>query len=108
MEELVSYDSSPKRLKSTFQSTSNFSGEFLFILVSRILLKMRASSFKIIDAMGGVTADVKKEDVIEIPTGHESDSVADWLLSLGLQQYSGMLLSNGYDDINFLVKHSFE
>jgi len=30
MEELVSYDSSPKRLKSTFQSTSNFSGEFLF------------------------------------------------------------------------------
>ena len=58
--------------------------------------------------MGGAPAEVRKEDVIELPIGgHHDGTVADWLLSLGLQQYLGMFIANGFDDIDFLVSRSF-
>lgn len=47
-----------------------------------------------------------KEDVIEAPVSthdHQPDTIADWLLSLGLQHYLGLMVSNGFDDVDFLV-----
>lgn len=52
--------------------------------------------------MGGAPVEVKNEDVIEVPIG-QHDTVSDWLLSLGLQNYLGLLIANGFDDIDFLV-----
>lgn len=57
--------------------------------------------------MNGATPDDRPQDVIELPVGggHPGDAstVADWLLSLGLQQYLGMFIANGFDDLDFLV-----
>jgi len=54
-----------------------------------------------VDALGEVTAEVPN-DVIDVPIG-SYDTVADWLLAMGMQQYLNLLISNGFDDINFLV-----
>jgi len=55
--------------------------------------------------MGGAPAEVKNDDVIEVPPigNHGHDSVADWLLSLGFQHYLGLFIANGFDDVDFLV-----
>ncbi|XP_046655890.1 ankyrin repeat and SAM domain-containing protein 1A-like [Daphnia pulicaria] len=57
-----------------------------------------------LDAMGGAPAEVKNQDVIEVPPigNHGHDSVADWLLSLGFQHYLGLFIANGFDDVDFL------
>ena len=39
-------------------------------------------------------------DVIDVPIGRY-DTVADWLLVMGMQQYLNLLISNGFDDINY-------
>ena len=54
--------------------------------------------------MGGAPVEVKSEDVIEVPIGHH-DTVSDWLLSLGLQHYLALMVTNGFDDVDFLVSH---
>lgn len=56
----------------------------------------------------GGSSDLRREseDVIEAPVSshdRQPDTIADWLLSLGLQQYLGLMVSNGFDDIDFLV-----
>lgn len=50
--------------------------------------------------------EVKNEDVIEVPPigNHGHDNVADWLLSLGFQNYLGLFIANGFDAIDFLVR----
>lgn len=62
-------------------------------------------SLTVSDAMGGAPAEVKNQDVIEVPPigNHGHDSVADWLLSLGFQHYLGLFIANGFDDVDFLV-----
>jgi hypothetical protein len=62
-------------------------------------------SIAVSDAMGGAPAEVKNQDVIEVPPigNHGHDSVADWLLSLGFQHYLGLFIANGFDDVDFLV-----
>lgn len=62
-------------------------------------------SLAVSDAMGGAPAEVKNQDVIEVPPigNHGHDSVADWLLSLGFQHYLGLFIANGFDDVDFLV-----
>lgn len=56
--------------------------------------------------MGGAPAQVNNDDVIEVPVGNH-DTVADWLLSLGLQHYLNLMVTNGFDDIHFLVMSIF-
>lgn len=56
--------------------------------------------------MGATPTQVTNQDVIEVPiNGH--DTIADWLLSLGLQHYLSLFVSNGFDDVNFLVRIFF-
>jgi hypothetical protein len=47
------------------------------------------------------------DDVIDVPTGGSQDTVSDWLLSMGLQQYLSVLVGNGFDDVDFLVSCTF-
>jgi len=47
------------------------------------------------------------DDVIDVPTGGSQDTVSDWLLSMGLQQYLSVLVGNGFDDVDFLVSRTF-
>ena len=52
-----------------------------------------------------VTGDLRsgvERDVIEVPVVSQ-DNISDWLLSLGLQRYLGLLMANGFDDVDFLV-----
>ena len=57
------------------------------------------------DALGEVTTEAPN-DVIDVPIG-PYDTVADWLLAMGMQQYLNLLISNGFDDIDFLVSSYF-
>ncbi len=104
MQDILTYDCSPKRW-TTRREFLQYSGAIFFFeltsfLVNDLSLSNRVSS----DAMGGAPVEVKNEEnVIEVPPIGHHDTVADWLLSLGLQNYLGLLIANGFDDIDFLV-----
>lgn len=54
--------------------------------------------------MGRAPVESKKEDIIEVPISSSYDTIADWLLSLGMQQYLSLFVTNGFNDIDFLVR----
>lgn len=46
----------------------------------------------------------KPIEAIDVPVAR-NDTLSDWLLSMGLQQYLGLFIVNGFDEIDFLVRN---
>ena len=80
------------------------------VLISRLFLFVFLSDETVndlADSLSQPTTGPKMDDVIDVPTGGSQDTVSDWLLSMGLQQYLSVLVGNGFDDVDFLVSCTF-
>lgn len=103
MQDILTYDCSPKRRIAPIRSEGNHLNVFESTSCSQYDTSITEPLCHS-DAMGGAPTQPNNEDVIDVPIDAHG-TVSDWLLSLGLQQYLGLLIANGFDDPDFLVSH---